>query len=83
MEGLASKASLMYEQMRSLNMIDSSSKDLGPCAEAFEFRLAPEGVSEFVMVSSRLNCIFVFTSHNRVWSPQLCNSALDVLLKVQ
>ncbi len=52
-------------------------------AEAFEFRLAPEGLSEYVMVSSRLGCMFVFSSHNRIWSPQLCSGALDVLLKVQ
>jgi len=51
--------------------------------EAFEFRFGPEGVSEYVMVSSRLGCMFVFTSHNRIWSPQLCSGVLDILLKVQ
>ncbi len=65
-------------------MIPSSSNDLGPLlAEAFEFRFAPAGVSEYVMVSSRLGCFFVFTSHNLALSPQLCSSVLDVLLKVQ
>ncbi len=65
-------------------MIASSSNDLGPLvAEAFEFRLAPGGVSEYVMVSSRLGYIFVFTSHGKVFSPQLCKSVLDVLLKVR
>ena len=62
-------------------MIASSSKDLGP--EAFEFRLGPEGLSEFVMVSPCLGCMFVFTSHNRVLSPQLCDGVLDILLKVR
>lgn len=52
-------------------------------AEAFEFRFAPEGVSEYVMVSSRLGCMFVFTSHKKVWSPQLCNGVLDILFKVR
>jgi len=53
------------------------------CAEVFEFRLAPAGVSEFVMVSYRFGCMFVFTSHNKVFSPQLCDGVLDILLKVK
>jgi len=65
-------------------MISTSSTNLDSLfAEVFEFRLAPDGVSEYVMVSARKGCMFVFTSHNRVWSPQLCNGVLDILLKVQ
>lgn len=51
--------------------------------ELFEFRLAPEGESEFVMLSYSIGCFFVFTSHERLMSPQLCDSVLDVLLKVK
>jgi hypothetical protein len=65
-------------------MVDSSSKGLGPCAaECFEFRLAPNGESGFVMVSYNIGCMFIFTSQERLFSPQLCNSVLDILLKVK
>ncbi len=64
-------------------MIPSSSNERGPFSpEGFEFRLAPEGVSEFVMVSYCLGCCFVFTSHQRLFSPELCDGVLNILCKV-
>lgn len=63
-------------------MIPSSSNERGPFSpEGFEFKLAPDGVSEFVMVSYSLGCFFVFTSHQRVFSPKLCQGVLDILIK--
>jgi hypothetical protein len=62
----------------------SSSNVLGRLSpEVYEFRLAPAGVSELIMVSPCLSCIFVFTSHNQVWSPQVCDGVLDILLKIR
>lgn len=62
-------------------MIPSSSNERDPLSpESFEFRLAPDGVSEFVMVSHKLDCFFVFTSHERIFSPHLCDDVLDVLI---
>ncbi len=61
-------------------MEDLASIPVSP--ESFEFRLAPNGVSEFIMVSYCLDCFFVFTSHDRVFSPELCDGTLDVLLEV-
>ncbi len=52
------------------------------CPEGFEFRLGPNGVSEYVMVSYGLGCFFVFTSHRQLWSPELCDGVLDILCKV-
>jgi len=64
-------------------VIPSSSNDLGPFSpECFEFRLAPDGVSEYVMSSYCLGVWFVFTSHERVMSPQMCDCVLDVLCKL-
>ena len=65
-------------------MIPSSSNSRGLFdPEGFEFRLDPNGVSEFIMVSYNLGCYFVFTSHGKAFSPELCGSVLDILGKVK
>lgn len=64
-------------------MIPSLSNERGPlCPEVFEFRLHPLGVSEYVMVSHSLGCMFVFTPHRMIFSPKLCDGVLDIIVKV-
>lgn len=62
--------------------MSSDSNDLGPLgADCFEFVYG--NLSEYVMVSCNLNAMFVFTSHGLLFSPQLCESSLDILVKVR
>lgn len=64
--------------------MDSSSNERGPLEPLlYEFRLGPEGVSEYVMVSNFLGCYFVLTSEGQVMSQELAGSVLDILCKAR